>query len=109
VDLWDTDKPAAGQNGTDYEEALFKKRLLQVLNEHNPSTPLFLYYAPHIAHRPLQVPDNYAKKFNFIDNQKRQIYHAMVTYLDEVVGKFSNVEAFGTICSLLSAVTMVDH
>ena len=25
VGLWDTDRPAAGQNGTDYEEALFKK------------------------------------------------------------------------------------
>ena len=69
VDFWVTDKPATGPNGTDYEEALFKKRLLQVLNEHNPSTPLFLYYAPHIAHKPLQVPNNYAKKFNFIDNQ----------------------------------------
>jgi len=103
VDFWDTDKPAAGQNGTDYEEALFKKRLLQVLNEHNPSTPLFLYYAPHIVHRPLQVPDNYANKFNFIDNQNRQIYHAMVTYLDDVIGKFSNIEAFGTICFLWSA------
>ena len=91
MDFWDTDKPATGQNGTDYEEALFKRRLLQVLNEHNPSTPLFLYYAPHIAHRPLQVPDNYAKKFNFIDNQKRQIYHAMVTYLDDVVGNMTEI------------------
>jgi len=86
-----------------------KKCLLQVLNEHNPSTPLFLYYAPHIVHAPLQVPDNYANKFNFIDNQNRQIYDAMVTYLDEVVGKFSNVKAFGMIYFLWSAVTMVDH
>ena len=64
-----------------------------MLSEHNPSTPLFLYYAPHIVHAPLQVPDNYANKLNFIDDQKRQIYHAMVTYLDDayVVGNMTEI------------------
>ena len=92
VDLWDTDKPATGVNGTgpdNYEDALFAERLLQVVNSHDLSTPLFLYYAPHIAHRPLQVPDRYAQKFNFIDDQNRQFYHAMVEYVDEVVGNLT--------------------
>ena len=77
-------------NGTGpdkYEEGLFKERLLQVINNHDPSTPLFLYYAPHIVHAPLQVPDSYTTKFNFIDNGLRQYYHAMVNYLDDVVGE----------------------
>lgn len=88
VDLWDTDKPAHGVNGTDYEEALFKTRLLKVINDHDPSTkPLFLYYAPHINHNPLQVPDNYANQFSFIDDHDRQIYHAMTKYLDDVMGE----------------------
>jgi arylsulfatase I/J len=91
VDLWDTDKPATGVNGTGpdkYEEGLFKERLLQVINNHDPSTPLFLYYAPHIVHAPLQVPDAYTTKFNFInDSGLRQYYHAMVNYLDDVVGE----------------------
>ena len=92
VDLWDTNKPATGVNGTgpdNYEEALFLERLLSVVDNHDPSTPLFLYYAPHIAHRPLEVPDRYAKKFSFIDDQDRQYYHAMIEYLDEVVGNFT--------------------
>ena len=88
VDLWDTDKPAHGVNGTDYEEALFKSHLLQVVNNHDPTaSPLFLYYAPHIVHDPLQVPDDYLKQFSFIDDNNRQYYHAMVKYLDDVMGE----------------------
>lgn len=87
VDLWDTDKPAHGVNGTDYEEALFKNHLLKLVNDHDPSSsPLFLYYAPHIVHNPLQVPDTYANQFNFIDDHDRQYYHAMAKYLDDVMG-----------------------
>ena len=90
VDLWDTDKPASDLNGTGtdhYEEALFKDRLLEIVTNHNPSEPLFVYYAPHIAHMPYQVPEKYLKKFDFIDNELRQVYHAMINYLDDVVGE----------------------
>ena len=89
VDLWDTDKPAHGVNGTgpdNYEEGLFKERLLEVVKNHDASTPLFLYYAPHIVHWPLQVPQSYVDKFSFIPNSDRKYYHAMVKYLDDVVG-----------------------
>ena len=89
VDLWDTDKPASSMNGTGpdkYEEGLFRERLLKVVEDADPSTPLFLYYAPHIVHTPLQVPDKYLNMFSFIDDHDRQYYHAMVAYLDGVVG-----------------------
>ena len=90
VDLWDTDNPATGINGTgpdNYEEGLFKEHLLQVVKSHDPTRPLFLYYAPHIVHAPLQVPERYHQKFSFIDDHDRQYYHAMVNYLDDVVGE----------------------
>ena len=90
TDLWDFDAPATGENGTIYEEAMFKKHLLDVVNNHDPSIPLFLYYAPHIVHTPLQVPDDYLNKFKFIDDKDRQIYHAMVNYLDDVVGDLTD-------------------
>ena len=92
VDLWDTDKPATGVNGTgpdNYEDALFAERVMQVIKNHDASTPLFLYYAPHIVHGPLEVPDRYAQKFSFIDYHSRQYYHAMVYYLDEFVGNMT--------------------
>ena len=90
VDLWKTDKPAIGLNGTgpdSYEEGLFKMTVMNIINEHDPSTPLFLYYAPHIVHTPLQVPNSYLTKFSFIDDSDRRYYHAMVNYLDDVVGE----------------------
>ena len=87
VDLWDTNKPAKDKNGTGYEDALFKERLLQVVNNHDTSVPLFLYYTPHIVHGPLEVPDEYLHKFDFIDDNKRQRYHAMVNYLDDILGE----------------------
>ena len=94
VDLWDTDKPASDMNGTGanhYEEALFKDRVLEVVTNHDPSEPLFLFYAPHIVHKPYQVPEEYLKKFDYIDNKLRQVYHAMVNYLDDVVGEVIQV------------------
>ena len=89
VDLWDTDKPAHGVNGTGpdhYEEGLFRDHALKIINNHDSSVPLFLYYAPHLVHAPFQVPDSYVAKFSFIPNYYRQYYHAMVNYLDDVVG-----------------------
>ena len=87
VDLWDNNQPAWGLNGTDYEEAMFTERVLQVVKNHDPTQPLFLYYAPHIVHTPLEVPDKYVKMFSFIDDHDRQYYHAMTKYLDEFVGE----------------------
>ena len=83
------DKPAFSLNGTKYEEALFAERLQRIVDGHDSSTPLFLYYAPHIVHAPYQVPDNYLEKFSFIDDKDRQIYAAMVKYLDDVVGNLT--------------------
>ena len=80
VDLWDTDKPAHGLNGTgegNYEEAMFKDRILDIINKHDASIQLFLYYAPHLVHDPYQVPDSYLAKYSFIDNHYRKFYHAI--------------------------------
>ena len=90
-DLWETDHPANKDNGTDYEEALFKKHVLDILENHDPSVPLFLYYTPHIVHAPLEVPDNYLNKFKFINDSDRQHYHAMVNYLDDIVGNITEI------------------
>ena len=90
VDLWETDKPAYGLNGTGpdkYEEGLFKEQLLKIVKNHDVSTSLFLYYAAHIVHKPYEVPAKYLDKFNFIDEPYRRVYHAMVNYLDDVVGE----------------------
>ena len=48
TDLWDTDGPAKTIDG-EYEEAVFRKRVLAILHNHEPSKqPLFLLYTPHV-------------------------------------------------------------
>lgn len=87
VDLWDTNAPAKGKNGTGYEDSLFKEQVLEIIKSHDPAVPLFLYYAPHIVHKPYQVPKKYLDKFDFIDDENRRFYHAMVNFLDDAVGE----------------------
>ena len=88
VDLWQDDGPAQAANasaGATYEEYLFKEQALRVLDAHDPAQPLFLYYAAHIAHQPYEVPASYNSSFAFIPDPQRQLYHAMVACLDDVL------------------------
>ena len=45
-----------------YEEHIFKSRTLEILDEHDPSSPLFLFHSFHLLHTPLNVPNSYLKK-----------------------------------------------
>ena len=51
-----------------YEEHKLVARVLNVIAEHDPSTPLFINYDSHIVHSPLQVPQEFFDKFLFIEN-----------------------------------------
>ena len=113
TDLWDTHGPAAHLNGTDYEEFIFLKRMQQIIRNHDPADPLFLFYAPHVAHCPLQVPQSYLDKFDFMEDDEtlcqaqtprilspkatqdasfscRKQYHAMVNVLDDILESLEN-------------------
>ena len=63
TDLWDTDHPATDLVGTQYEEWLFRDRMLHIVDAHDAARPLMLFYTPHVAHLPLQVPPSYLEKF----------------------------------------------
>jgi len=99
VDLWNTDNPASKLNNSFectqknqapeciYEDGLFTQHVLDIINAHNPDLPLYIYWAPHNIHEPLQVPDAFLQKFSFIDVPARRFYLAMVNYLDTNIGK----------------------
>ena len=114
VDFWRTDHGARDVNGTDYSEFLYKKELLSIVERHDPSLPLFLFYAPHVAHCPLQVPEQYYRTFDWMSDDEdkcreqtvksehpidplnlaleyrcRQQHAAMVMLMDEVVGNIT--------------------
>eukprot|EP00913_Durusdinium_trenchii_P014136 g13268.t1 len=114
IDFWRTDHGAADVNGTGYSEFLYQKELLSVIEQHDPVDPLFLFYAPHVAHCPLQVPQEYYEKFDFMADdeglcsqqtvkeehpidpahlelkyQCRRQHAAMIMIMDEVVGNIT--------------------
>jgi len=49
--------------------------------------PFFLYLAYNAPHTPLQAPENYLERVAGIQDEKRRTYAAMVTALDEGVGR----------------------
>ena len=67
---------------------------MDTIAAHDAATPLFVFWAPHIVHAPLEVPQEYFEKFNFIaptdrEGYSRQLYHAMVNFADAAVGNLT--------------------
>jgi len=72
-----------GDGRCQYEEALLGDEVRSIIRDHNQSTPLFLFWAMHLVHMPLQVPAAYLAKFAHIDDKYRRSMHAMVNYMDD--------------------------
>ena len=107
MDLWgqdpgqSSDGPLFGQNnswactqknqapGCRYEDEIFGDKVLATIAAHDPADPFFLFWAPHIAHAPLEVPQAFVDKFAWIgkDSNSRMMYAAMVNYVDTLAGK----------------------
>ena len=104
MDLYGSTKPALGTNnslscsqaaqaGCAYEDDIFTNFTVAQIAANPPGKPLFLYFAPHNCHQPLEVPTAQAAKFAFInDSDSRQYYSAMVNMVDAHIGQV--VDAF---------------
>ena len=113
VDLWDTGAPARHLNGTNYEEYIFRDRAYDIITQHDTSQPLFLLYTPHVAHCPLQIPQDWWEQFNFANDEAscyggvdqtpyifpgskpsdircRSQYAAMISLLDHNIGNLTS-------------------
>eukprot|EP00448_Togula_jolla_P019505 CAMPEP_0170588842 /NCGR_PEP_ID=MMETSP0224-20130122/11046_1 /TAXON_ID=285029 /ORGANISM="Togula jolla, Strain CCCM 725" /LENGTH=587 /DNA_ID=CAMNT_0010912587 /DNA_START=75 /DNA_END=1838 /DNA_ORIENTATION=+ len=66
TDLWENDHPVADVDENVYQEFKFRDRIHEIIDNHDTKNPLFLFYAPHVAHCPLQVPKQYLDKFSFM-------------------------------------------
>jgi len=88
VDLWKTDAPAFGYNGT-YGGYIYGEEVRRVVESQDEKDPFFMFVAWQNNHPPLQVPQSY------IDRQKtkntKQAINGMTTFLDEAVGNMTKV------------------
>jgi arylsulfatase A-like enzyme len=55
--------------------------------EKNRNSPFFIYLAYNAPHTPMQATEKYLSRFNSIKNKKRRTYAAMVSAVDDGVGK----------------------
>ena len=99
VDFWNTDGPANKQNNPadcsqtnqpnstcPNEDDILGRQAVADINSHDPSTPLFMFFASHSIHEPYEAPDAYLEKFKSVDVEVRQYYDAMVNHVDDVIG-----------------------
>lgn len=75
-----------------YATDLFTNAAIETIQKHNKAEPLFLYLshlAPHSGnnYELLQAPQDEIEKFAYITNVNRRIYAAMVSKLDESIGR----------------------
>ena len=79
-------------NGCKYEDELFLDHVLQTIADHDPEggEPLFLMYASHTLHGPLQVPKPYYDKYiDAVGDKRRAKYLAMTNWLDDALGNIT--------------------
>lgn len=88
VDLWVTDSPGIGKNGT-YNPYLYFNEIKNILKNHDTKIPLFLYIPLQNVHDPLEVEKDFLDpKIAF---PKRQKYAAMAACMDESVANFTKI------------------
>jgi arylsulfatase I/J len=76
-----------------YEDGLFEHEVHQYITRHDSSQPMFLFWALHLAHAPLQVPKRFLDEYRHLalDDWRRQRYLAMTRYMDSAVANITSL------------------
>ncbi len=82
---WYRDNKPVKEEG--YVTQLLGKDAVARIMEHDPKTPLFLYLAFTAPHAPYQAPKAYLDKFKDIADPTRRAYAAMISSMDDEIGK----------------------
>jgi arylsulfatase I/J len=85
VDDWYRDNKVVREAG--YDTTLFGAEAARIIGGHDPKTPLFLYLAFTAPHTPYQAPKDYLDKYAHIADESRRAYAAMVTAMDDEIGR----------------------
>jgi arylsulfatase A-like enzyme len=85
TDVKTVDPSAFGQ----YDARLLSNRAVQIVNGHDTAKSLYIYFAFHNVHVPLEAPLDTVERFPFITTDARKVADAMLTELDYGVGNVS--------------------
>ncbi|MGF6430068.1 arylsulfatase B [Bradyrhizobium sp. Pha-3] len=83
-DWYRNDKPV---NEPGYVTQLWGADAVAQIDAHDPKTPLFLYLAFTAPHSPYQAPKEYIDRYRHIEDPTRRTYAAMITCMDDEIGK----------------------
>ena len=78
--------PAAHLVETAFNGYLFNDFAVSAINDHDLSTPLFMYLAPASAHSPLQAPQRFIDLYPEDWYLDRRVYAAECSVWDEILG-----------------------
>jgi arylsulfatase A-like enzyme len=70
-----------------YFTTLIGDEAVRLIEGHDTEKPLFLYFASLAPHAPYQAPKSYIDRYKSIADEKRRAYAAMITALDDQVGR----------------------
>jgi arylsulfatase A-like enzyme len=70
-----------------YFTSLIGDEAVRLIEGHDATKPLFLYVASLAPHAPYQAPKEYVDRYNPVADEKRRTYAAMITALDDQVGR----------------------
>lgn len=82
---WYRDNELLEEEG--FDNTLFGQEAARVIEGHDTATPLFLYLAFTAPHSPFQAPEEYAAKYAHIEDEQRRYYAAMITAMDDEIGR----------------------
>ncbi len=70
-----------------FDNILFGREAVRVINKHDGKNPLFLYLAFTAPHTPFQAPKEYIERYSSIADESRRTYAAMISVMDDQIGK----------------------
>jgi arylsulfatase A-like enzyme len=82
---WYRDNQPVREEG--YTTTLLGKDAAKYIDQHDPAKPFYLYLTFNAPHTPYQAPHEYIDRYAEIPDLTRRTYAAMVTCLDDEIGR----------------------
>jgi arylsulfatase A-like enzyme len=82
---WQRDGTFLKEDG--YFTTLIGDEAVRIIEDHDASDPLFLYFASLAPHAPYQAPKEETKRYDDAADEQRRTYATMISMLDDQVGR----------------------